>query len=276
MELVLPNVSQVPIYSPLRYPGGKSRWFPFVKRWLQHANPDVLVEPFAGGAHMGLAAGLEGWTEVVYLAEKDDYVRSFWSVVLSPQGYQMAREVRNIRTMTPELVNYFLKHKDEGSYMQAMALLIHNRASRGGILAEGSGLMNEGENGNGLDSRWYPDSLADRIEKITDCFRRFTMWADGERLIENTSSRSNFAFFLDPPYNETGGRLYEHGHFNPRRLFELAHNLKGDFLITYSDNDEVRYVASGYGMEVAELAVSSTHHTKNKELLIGRDLSWLK
>jgi D12 class N6 adenine-specific DNA methyltransferase len=40
------------VHSPLRYPGGKRRLVPYVAALLQ-ANalqPDVLVEPFAGGA----------------------------------------------------------------------------------------------------------------------------------------------------------------------------------------------------------------------------------
>ncbi|MFQ5641297.1 MAG: DNA adenine methylase [bacterium] len=66
-----PNVASVPQYSPLRYPGGKTWLYPFVKRWLFHKKDKILIEPFAGGASVGLAAAIENCVKHVILVEKD-------------------------------------------------------------------------------------------------------------------------------------------------------------------------------------------------------------
>ena len=43
------NVSTVPQRSPLRYPGGKTWLIPHIREWLRHTQPQLLIEPFAGG-----------------------------------------------------------------------------------------------------------------------------------------------------------------------------------------------------------------------------------
>ncbi len=56
----------------------------------------------------------------------------------------------------------------------------------------------------------------------------------------------------------------------------MARDIKGDFLMTYDDAEEVRSLAVKYRLEMRLVAMSNTHHTKMNELLIGRDLTWVK
>ena len=51
--------------------------------------------------------------------------------------------------------------------------------------------------------------------------------------------------------------------------------VRGDFLITYDDADEVRSLALKYRFETRLVAMNNTHHATMSELLIGRDLSWV-
>src|SRR5437867_836556 len=50
------NVASVPQRSPFRYPGGKTWLVPYVRSWLsgRPERTSLLVEPFAGGAIVGL------------------------------------------------------------------------------------------------------------------------------------------------------------------------------------------------------------------------------
>lgn len=41
-------------------------------------------------------------------------------------------------------------------------------------MAEGAGLVKTGENGRGLNSRWYPETLARRIQEISGLRERFS------------------------------------------------------------------------------------------------------
>jgi site-specific DNA-adenine methylase len=68
------------VHSPLRYPGGKRRLVPYVAALLQ-ANalqPDVLVEPFAGGASVALELVVGGLVAQIAIADSDPYVAAFW------------------------------------------------------------------------------------------------------------------------------------------------------------------------------------------------------
>ncbi len=64
------NVASVPQRSPLRYPGGKTWLVPYIRQWLysRQPRPQKLIEPFAGGASVGLTAAFEDLADQVVLA----------------------------------------------------------------------------------------------------------------------------------------------------------------------------------------------------------------
>ena len=58
-------------------------------------------------------------------------------------------------------------------------------------------------------------------------------------------------------------------------MFRICESLKGDFLITYDDAEEVKQLARKHGLEMRLIAITNTHHAAMKELVIGRNLSWM-
>jgi DNA adenine methylase len=70
------NVASVKQRSPFRYPGGKTWLVPRVRRWLASLpqRPARLIEPFAGGAIIGLTAAAEKLAEHVILVGLDEDV----------------------------------------------------------------------------------------------------------------------------------------------------------------------------------------------------------
>jgi DNA adenine methylase len=58
-------------------------------------------------------------------------------------------------------------------------------------------------------------------------------------------------------------------------LFDVISQVKGDFLMTYENVDEVRMLAQKYCLETQPVIMRNTHHATMTELLIGRDLAWL-
>jgi DNA adenine methylase len=86
-------------------------------------------------------------------------------------------------------------------------------------------------------------------------------------------------FFIDPPYTaggkSAGSRLYTHYNLNHNHLFDLASNLKGEFLMTYDNADEVYKLAESHSLNTRLIPMNNTHHAEMKELIINRDLSWL-
>jgi DNA adenine methylase len=87
-------------------------------------------------------------------------------------------------------------------------------------------------------------------------------------------------FFIDPPYTtgvkNAGSRLYTHFEIDHEELFRIASTLAGDFLITYENTEEIHQLARKYGLTTRAVAMKNTHHAKMTELLIGRNLAWVR
>ncbi len=284
MEIVLPfcsmgivNVASVPQRSPFRYPGGKTWLIPRIREWLKgDRRPSLLVEPFAGGAIVGLTVAFEDLADRVLLVEIDPDVAAVWRTILNGNAKWLADEICNF-SLTPDMVRRTLSRKAESIRELAFQTILRNRVQRGGIMAPGAGLMKQGENGRGLASRWYPQTLARRILAIAHIRRRISFEeGDGLDAVRVHAHTTGAAFFIDPPYTVAGRRLYSYREIDHEQLFQLAAGVRGDFLMTYDNADEIRRLAARRGFETGLIPMKSTHHAKMTELLIGRDLSWLR
>lgn len=143
-------------------------------------------------------------------------------------------------------------------------------------MAPGASLIKNGENGKGLKSRWYPETLAKRIEAIETFRKDITfLLEDGCDYIRRNAHRPDTVFFVDPPYTKAGKRLYRHSELDHEELFRFTSNISGDFLMTYDDSTEIKNLALRFGFAVQSVAMKNTHHEIMKELLIAKDLGWL-
>jgi DNA adenine methylase len=148
--------------------------------------------------------------------------------------------------------------------------ILRNRVQR-------AGLVKQGENGRGLHSRWYPETSARRIREIALQRERFTfLEGDGFAMIKRYADVEDATFFVDPPYTAAARRLYSHWEIDHAALFRTLASVKGDFLLTYDNTREIRGLAGEFGFESETVSMKNTHHAKMTELIIGRDLSWLR
>lgn len=276
------NVSAVPQRSPFRYPGGKTWLVPQARKWLRSKNrrPAELIEPFAGGGIIGLTAAAEGLAGHVTLVELDSEVAAVWHTVLGGGASWLAEAIRNFR-LSKERLYEELGKEPKSTRQKAFQTILKNRTFHGGILAPGSGTLKYGENGKGISSRWYPETLAKRILAIEAIRERISfVEADGVEVIRTAARRSDVAFFVDPPYTaagkRAGRRLYKHFSLDHDKLFEIVGDVKGDFLMTYDDALGIREMARKREFDVETVNMMNTHHSEMRELLIGRDLSWAR
>jgi len=239
-----------------------------------------MIEPFAGGGIVGLTVAFEGLANSVLMVELDDDVAAVWEVILRDDGATLAEDIALFQ-LTYDSVTQLLAKEPVDLHERAFRTIVKNRVQRGGILAPGAGLVKQGENGKGLASRWYPETLKRRILNIVAIRDRICfIKADGLEVLRQNSTKGNTVFFIDPPYTaagkKAGSRLYTHSILNHDELFRAASALAGDFLMTYDNTPEVRDLANWYGLDTLAVAMKNTHHAKMTELLIGRDLDWAR
>ncbi|MBM3839934.1 MAG: DNA adenine methylase [Verrucomicrobia bacterium] len=238
--------------------------------------PSRLIEPFAGGAIVSLTAAFEGLARHVIFAELDEAVGSVWRVVLNGQAEWLAKKILQF-DLTLENVKAVLNENATELREKAFQTILRNRVQRGGILADGAGLIKTGESGRGLNSRWYPETLARRIREINQQKDRITfVEGNGLDLIEEQKADAEAAFYIDPPYTLAARRLYKVWQIDHARLFAAMAECRGDFLMSYDNTAEIVALARKHRFESRPIAMKNTHHAKMTELLIGKDLSWLK
>ena len=271
------NVSTVPQRSPLRYPGGKTWLVPHVRAWLSSITPrpELLVEPFAGGAIVSLTAVMEGWVERCSMWEIDPDVAAFWNAAL----YHSEELIDCIRAFIPTRESIACL---DGSFPDSVVAhgfrtLVLNRTRRGGILANGAALARVGEAGKGVASRWYPETISRRIRAIARFADRIDFSeADGLEALSSTDDEATCrkAIFVDPPYTASGKgagkRLYNHYQIDHQYLFRLLSQSESDFLMTYDQSPEIVGLTLTHGFHVNRVSMKNTHHAQTWELLITR------
>lgn len=267
------NVASVPQRSPLRYPGGKTWLVPEIRKYLAglEFRPEVFVEPFAGGGIASLTAVMEGYVDRAVLCERDPDLANLWQCMLQ-ESEELARRVERF-VATPENVTTVFEDAGVTPMDAAFRTLLRNRVSRGGILAKGASVMKQGENGQGITSRWYAETLAARIRAIGSHADRIDFFqGDGVSLVELCKDNRAAAFFIDPPYTaagkRAGRRLYTYNEIEHEDLFERMSRVRGTFMMTYDESPDVIEMARMRGFHLAKVPMKNTHHAVMYELLI--------
>lgn len=276
------NIASVPQRSVFRYPGGKTWLVPVVRTWLQSfdATNYTFVEPFLGGGIISLTVAFENLAKRIVSSELDEEIAAVWHVILSDENPKLAKKILEFDMNIDDLKRELSKPA-KPMLQKAFQTVLKNRTYHGGILARGSGLLKHGEAGKGIKSRWYPDTLAKRINDINLVKTRISFEeTDAFKIIRRYISKEKVIFFIDPPYTaskkKAGNRLYTHFELDHTYLFSLMRRSAGKFLMTYDDDERVLELAQKYGMQTKRIPMKNTHHNEMFELLISNDLSWHK
>ncbi len=272
------NVSQVKKYSPLRYPGGKTWLIPHIHKWLKgiEPRPKLLVEPFAGGGIVSLTAVMERLVDECWMIELDRDVAAFWRAALR-HGPELCERVRGFEPTRKE-VEALSRQSPTNDLERGFRTLVMNRTRNGGILAPGAALLNHGENGKGVASRWYPETLIQRLTDISNNAPSIRFFeANGVDMLRNLPDLygDGCVLFLDPPYTaggkRAGKRLYARSEIDHAGLFELLSDMNADFLATYDMTDEIHALVRKHGFHAVQVEMRNTRYARVWELLISRD-----
>ena len=269
------NVASVTQLSPFRYPGGKTWLVPYILKHLQSLphRPTVLIDPFLGGGSIPLSALNSGVIDRLVLREIDEDVSSVWYCVFGPDNERLCKKILHFE-LTREAVVKELATEPKDSLGRAFKTILKNRTYRGGILAKGASLMKAGENGRGIASRWYPQTLVRRIKQLGKLSGYINFGCgDGFEMIEAYADDPDVFFFVDPPYTagngkRAGRRLYNHNELDHEALFVALAGCKGRFLMTYDDDPDVIKLANKPGFQLDRVPMKNTHHNETFELVI--------
>ncbi len=275
------NVASVPQRSPLRYPGGKTWLIPHIRFWLKNQKtcPNRLIEPFAGGGIVSLTAVMEGLVKRCLMSELDGEVAAFWTAALydCPELCERVLQFRPTR----DAINQVVNKEPKSNVERGFRTLVLNRTRRGGILAPGASLSRSGEDGKGVASRWYPETIVKRLRTISANSDQITFCeTDGIELLEhelnqrdhNKESKTDQVVFVDPPYTaggkRAGKRLYTHNEIDHVRLFEILADSRSNFLMTYDKAPEIVSLCLKHSFHIVQVTMKNTHHAKLPELII--------
>ena len=269
------NVAQVRQISPFRYPGGKTWLVPEIKKWifgLDH-RPFLFIEPFAGGGIISLTVAIENLADRVIMAEIDPDVASVWKTIFSDPNY-LCERILNF-DVNRENVLQVINAEPSSLKQRAFKTIVKNRTQRGGIIAPGASLVKAGENGKGLKSRWYPETLVRRIKIINEYRHNIQFYEeDAFEIIRKFRDENKAVFFIDPPYTaggkKAGQRLYRFSNIDHKVLFSEMAKTKGRFIMTYDDTEEVKELAENFNFIVNKIPMKNTHHEVKYELLIKK------
>lgn len=277
-------------YSPLRYPGGKNRIFPFFTEFLIENNLLGInyAEPFAGGAGLALRLLFEEYVNSIWINDYDLSIYAFWNSIVS-QPEELCNWISQVK-INIENWNYYRSVQNKKNNVPLLELakstLFLNRTNVSGIIKGGViGGLNQTGNYK-IDARFNKNKLISQIEKIANFSNRIKISNDdGIELIDKIEEKNNFFIYFDPPYFGKGSELYMN-YYQQQDHILLAKRVKciskGLWIISYDNNPFIHNIYSEYDKVVYDLA-QNTSNRIGKELIIypsnvqiSRSLSSLK
>lgn len=272
-------------YSPLRYPGGKSRLAPFISLLIQKSkikNP-IYVEPFAGGAGVALSLLLNSVVDEIVINDYDKAIYSVWRALLTEtDGFIELIEdtplnIEEWRTQK----RIFDEQRNKYSLELGFAAFYLNRTNRSGILSNAGPIGGFDQTGNYLiDVRFNRRELVRRVREIAGRKSKIHLYNKDIRsfLKKYMFKYQERAFiYFDPPYYNKGKALYKN-FFSPadhQEIFECICELDCPWLVTYDDVPEIREIYSSYVGRRYDLIYSLANNGKNSErMFLSDDALW--
>lgn len=97
---------------------------------------------------------------------------------------------------------------------------------------------------------------------------------DYKKIIAEYDSKDTF-FYLDPPYEGSNVGYYKHHSFNPIEIRDILRNIKGRFIMSFNDNENIRNIFKDFYLyniqtkyEINHLKTGKNHREKT-ELIIS-------
>jgi DNA adenine methylase len=268
------------ITSPLRYPGGKAKLYPY---FIEVIRDNKLFgaeycEPYAGGAGLAIRLLINGFVDRVSINDIDQSIYAFWVSAL----YDTDRFCRLIEK-TPVDIEQWHRQQDiweaadfDNKLTLGFSAFFLNRTNRSGIIEGAGPIGGYNQKGNWkLDVRLVKDKQIENLRALSRYARQIkvTNW-DALDFINEKVGREGCFVYLDPPYFVKGHKLYKNFYRPEDHLLiaaELKRRRKAKWVVSYDDVPEIRAAYSSFAPITYLLNYSAGEKSFGSEVIFLSD-----
>ena len=276
--------------SPLRYPGSKRKLAPYLRAILDYndVHPNVLVEPFVGGASVALHFLENDIVKRAIIADSDRLISSFWKVVFSKPD-RLVKFVKSVRVNLGSFYSYkAVARSTDGASAEelAEACIFLNRTSFSGILTDKVGPLGgrEQKSQYKISCRFNREAIIRRIQHVSQFKNRVTVlpcsWEYTIEWVETWLAKrkrlNKPLFYFDPPFFHKADQLYRE-YFSSEdhdKLCERILGLRHHWILSYDNAPKVRKMYSQDGRMPTHVrmpySINPGGRRSEKELIITR------
>lgn len=242
-------------FTPLRYPGGKGKFAPFIESLIE-ANGlrgGHYLEVYAGGAAVALDLLFKNYVSDIHINDFDPAVASFWRAAVDMTD-ELIEKIRAVEVNMDNWYRFKTIMEDVGNtdiLEKGFATFFMNRCNRSGIL-KGGVIGGKAQSGEWkLDARFKKDNLIKRFEIIKQHREHIHVYQEDARLLLERCSEflpeDNSLIYLDPPYYVKGQGLYRnfYEHQDHVGIKNTLDNLKHNWVVSYDNAPEISEIYSG-------------------------------
>lgn len=268
------------IASPLRYPGGKAKLFPFFAELIRSNRITGVkyCEPYAGGAGLALKLLSAGLVDCVYLNDIDEAVWAFWWSAL----HQNSELCSLVEAATLTLEEWYRqreiwRQKDVTDPLRlGFATFYLNRTNRSGII-EGAGPVG-GYSQTGpwrLNARFDPLKQAAAVRSLAPFRAHITLsHLDALDFLDMSLNDEQALTYLDPPYYVKGSKLYRNSYIHDDHIAVRDAVIKargGKWVVSYDSVAPILNMYRGLSPIFYSLAYSAGPISRGSEVIYLSD-----
>lgn len=268
------------VISPLRYPGGKAKLYPFFSELITKNNlySSTYYEPYAGGAGLAIKLLTSGFVKRIFINDIDRSVYAFWISALHHTEEFCARIDE-----TPITVDEWYRQREvwkRGDVGDCLALgfstYFLNRTNRSGII-EGAGPIG----GYAQTGKWKIDARFVKHTQIENlrCLSKFAPQIeisnmDAFAFLGLCLDKSDSLLYLDPPYLKKGKKLYKN-FYQMKEHIQIARELEkhrcARWVVSYDNVKEIRDIYAQFSPITYNLNYSAGTKMVGTEVIFVSD-----
>lgn len=268
-------------FSPLRYPGGKAKLTGYIAELLRLncLQKTHYIEPFCGGAGIGISLLANGYISHLHLNDYDRAIYAFWhSVKFRNENLCLRIANTDISLESWASQKDILSKKTSADLLDlGFAAFFLNRTNRSGILGAGVIGGREQKGVWKLDARFNKETLLQRIRRIGQLSEKMTITDYEARNYINKklpSLPSSSLVYFDPPYFLKGASLYMNAFKNDDHTLlakDIQNKVNQNWIVSYDNTEDIVGLYRKCEQETFSLSYSAQTHYRGSEVMIFKN-----